>query len=105
MDISVEPRDGSELDRLVTTLLNVTGLVSCVIDRSHGAPLDDPEEVIGRAARWMRGSFCAVAEHYGDAELGVVVEILAECTLIAADDLGLGHVLRDAALEDDGRVE
>jgi hypothetical protein len=95
--IAIEPRDGGEVDRLVTVLLNLTGLVSCVLERSRdpGSAGGVGVELIDRAAEWLRGSLSVVAEHYSDEELVAIIGILAHCILVTADDLGLGDVLRD----------
>ncbi len=89
MDVLVEPLDGSELERLVTVLLNLTALVSRVIESSieEGG---DGLEIIDRAAAKLASSFAFVAEHHTDAELRVAVQILIEATLSTAEDLDAG---------------
>ena len=99
MTIHVEPRDGHELDRLITALLNATGVVSRVIEHAGRRPYQDGVEVIDRAADRLRGALAFVAEHHSDDELALVVEILAEATVLTAEDLmtmGLSPFAREA---------
>jgi len=87
MDIMVEPVDGTELERLVTVLLNLTGLVGLVIDRSAlegGTEVD----VIGRVADRVHSSLAVVAEHHDDEDLRLVVQILLEGAVLTGEDLG-----------------
>ena len=89
MYVSVEPLAGSELERLITALVNATGCVHRVIEGTKRPPDADGAEVIGVIAEHLRAVLTAMAEHRGDEELAVVTGVLAEATLLIADDLGL----------------
>ena len=91
--VVVEPQDGDELDRLITALLNVTGVVHQLM---HAVADDGAEgiEAIDLAAERLREMLCTVAEHYADEELAEVTGVLALSTLIAANELGLGDAFR-----------
>jgi hypothetical protein len=89
MDVLVEPVDGSELERLVTVLLNMTALVSRVIEASMAAGGDGPE-IVDRVAAQLASSLAFVAEHHTDVELRGAVQILIEATLSTAEDLDVG---------------
>jgi len=89
MRIRVEPEDGHDLDRLITALLNATGVVHRAIVATDVRPAVDGAEVIGRAAERLRASLALLAELRSDADLALATEVLAEATLLAAEDLGL----------------
>lgn len=75
----------SELDRLITALLNATGVVGRVIDatdRREAVGVD----VIGLVVERLRAVLAVLAEHRGDEDLALVAEVLAETTLLVADD-------------------
>jgi hypothetical protein len=84
MLISVEPRDGHELDRLITVLLNATGVVHRVIEATERPPEADGEAVIGLLAEWLHGALAVLAEHRDEKELRTVTEVLAEATVLVA---------------------
>jgi hypothetical protein len=88
MHIPVEPQTGGELDRLITALLNATGVVYRVIESTGHA--GDGVELIGRVASRLRGTLALMAEHSSDEELALVTRALAETTLLVAGELGLG---------------
>ena len=89
MHVVVEPIDGAEPDCLITALLNATGLVRQVIESSSARPRVEGVAIIGLAAEHLRAALLLLAEHHGDAELVLVTQVLAEATLLLADDLGL----------------
>jgi hypothetical protein len=89
MHVVVEPIDGTELDRMITALLNATGLVRQVIELSKARPGVEGVAIIGLAAEHLRAALVLLAEHREDTELALVTQILAEATLLLADDLGL----------------
>jgi len=91
MGIHVEPLEGSELDRLITALLNATGAVGQVIDREIGGGCAGLE-VIGRSAERLRAILAVVAEHHGDEELEVITEFLAIATMLIAAEEGFADV-------------
>lgn len=90
MRLIVEPRDGPELDRLITALLNATGIVSHVIGAAEARPGVGGVAVIDLAAEHLRGALVVLAEHRGDEELALLTQLLAEATMIVGADLGLG---------------
>jgi hypothetical protein len=92
MHVVVEPIDGAELDRLITALLNATGLVGRVVESSRERPGIAGVEIIGLAAEHLRAALVLLAEHRGDDELAVATQVLAEATLLLANDLGLEDV-------------
>ena len=89
MAIAVEPRDGHELDRLITVLLNVTGVVHRMVEEAKEPAHGDGVEVIGRVAGRLRAPLAFLAEHHRDEDLALVTGILAEAALLAAKDAGL----------------
>jgi len=95
MAIPVEPHDGPELDRLITALLNVTGVVKHAIDDALEHAGGNGIEAIDAAAERLRGPLSILAEHHSDEELAAAVELLADTTVIAAADLGLGSAFVD----------
>lgn len=86
----VEPIEGPELDRVITALLNVTGVVHRVVDEEVGdEPLrDNGLEVIDRAAHRLRGMLVLFEEHHSDAELASITEFLALATILMAEQGG-----------------
>ena len=84
MHVIVEPRDGHEIDRLITALLNATGLVSHVVELADDDPARDGVEVIGIAAGRLRDALVLLVEGRSDDELAVVTGVLAEITLRVA---------------------
>ena len=89
VDLMVEPLDGHELDRLITALLNVTGVIHRVIETTEHPPDSDGVVVIGLAADRLRGILGLEAEHTSDEDLAFVTQFLAETTLLVASHLGL----------------
>jgi hypothetical protein len=89
MRIRVEPEDGHDLDRLITALLNATGVVHRAIEATERRGAADGTEVVGRVAERLRGSLTLLAELRSDEDLALATEVLAEATLLAAEDLGL----------------
>ncbi len=85
----VEPLTGHELERLITALLNATGVVHRVIQAIEPRPGTDGVEVIGMVAERIRRILAPLSEHTGDAELALVTRVLAETTLLVAEELGL----------------
>ncbi len=94
MAILVEPMDGPELDRLVTSLLNATGAVHQVVEAELCDPAIGGLAVIGRAAERLRAILAVVAEHHGDEELAVITEFLAITTMLIAEEEGFADAFR-----------
>jgi hypothetical protein len=88
MGITVEPCDGRELDRLVTALLNATGVALRVIDAVRSRGETDGEAIIDEAADCMSDLLARLAEHRSDEELALVTQVLAEITLLVGRPLG-----------------
>ena len=88
MRILIEPEHGHDLDRLVTALLNATGVVHRAIeDTEH--PDADGVEIIGVVADRLRACLTLLAELRSDEELAQTTQVLAEATLLIAGELGL----------------
>lgn len=98
----VEPVTGHPLDRLITALLNVTGMVHRVIHTVEPRPTADGVEIIGTVADRLRCMLARVSEHNSDAELELATRVVAETTLLSrtssawrtasgADDRGDGE--------------
>ena len=87
--VVVEPVDGTELERLVTALLNATGTVHQVLESTECPADADGEQVIGVVAERIRRTIAAVGEHYPEEELAAVTGLLAHIALLIAGDLGL----------------
>lgn len=91
MCIPVEPIDGSDLERLVTALLNATGCARTMIEAEVDAGIQGLA-VIDRVAETMRQLLAPVAEHHGDDELALVVEVLAASAVLLAHGIGMADV-------------
>jgi hypothetical protein len=89
MDITVEPRDGPQLERLITPLLNVTGVMRRVIATTEHPLEASGTAVIGLAAEWIHDALVLLAEHRSDQELALATELLAEITVLVGSRLGL----------------
>lgn len=88
MAIIVEPRDGAELDRLITALLNATGTVHQIIEDELRDTSLSGLEIIDRSAERLRSILSIVAEHHDDEELEPITEFLAVITLLIAEEGG-----------------
>jgi len=89
MRILIEPEHGHELDRLITALLNATGVVHRALEDTPQPPGLDAAEIIGLVADRLRGSLSVLAELRGDEELALATQVLAEATVLIAGELGL----------------
>lgn len=96
--MTVEPLDGSELDRLITVLLNATGVVYRAIEATED-PDGSGEQIVGAVAKRMSGALAPFVEHYTDDELAELTGALAHITLLFADDLGLEAPFEPGAAE------
>lgn len=93
MNIHVEPCGGSDLERLITALMNATGCVHSMIE----AELDvgtEGVEVITQISYALRQLLAPLAEHHEDAELALAVEIVAKATLLLAHGIGSDDVFQ-----------
>lgn len=86
MDVIVEPRDGPELDRLITALLNATGVVHHLFEVADDRPDTDGLESVGRVAERLRPVLSLVAEQHPDEDLAVATQVLAKMALLAAGE-------------------
>jgi hypothetical protein len=89
MRIVVEPQFGHDLDRLITALLNATGVVHRAIEDTARPPDADGVEIVGLVADRIHGSLTVLAELRSDEELALATQVLAEATLMMAAELGL----------------
>ena len=89
MRILIEPQHGHELDRLITALLNATGVVHRAIEDTDHPPGAGGVERVGLVADRLRGALTLLAELRSDEELAEATQVLAEATLLVAGDLGL----------------
>jgi hypothetical protein len=87
MRIRVEPENGTDLDRLITALLNATGVVHRAIHAVDHRKVSDPTELMDVVAERLRGSLTLLAELRADEDLALTTQVLAETTLLAAEDL------------------
>jgi hypothetical protein len=94
MRILVEPEHGHDLDRLITALLNATGVVHRVIEDTHHPATADGVQIVGLVADRLRGLLALLAELRSDEELALATQVLAEATLLVAEDLGLEGAFR-----------
>jgi hypothetical protein len=90
MHIHVEPQTGHDLDRLITALLNATGVVHRMIESTEHPPEMDDVDVIGSIADGLRDTLAVLGEHRSDDELALVTQVLAQTTMLVATELGLG---------------
>jgi hypothetical protein len=87
--VVVEPRDGDEIDRLITALINATGTVHQLLLDVREQTGAEGVDMIDLAADGLHDIFCVVSEQWGDEELGEVTGLLAWMTLLIADELGI----------------
>ena len=87
--VVVEPVDGTELERLITALLNATGAVHQILESTEYPPDADGEQVIGVVAERIRRVIACVGEHHDDEELALVTGVVAQIALLVGGDLGL----------------
>jgi hypothetical protein len=85
--IVVEPENGTDLERLITALLNVTGVVHRFIQTAQKRPGAGGLEIIGAVAARLHGALGPLAEQRSDEELRELTQLHAEATLLAAADL------------------
>jgi hypothetical protein len=90
--VTVEPLEGGELERLITVLLNATGVVRQMIERVDAPPDAGGVAVIDLVADRLHECLSPIAEHYGDDELALVTGVLAHAILVGAQELGMGEL-------------
>jgi len=98
----VEPVEGPELDRVITALLNITGVVHRVVAEAldDGPPGPFGVEAIDRAADRLRSMLVLLEEHHSDEQLATVTEFLAIATMMIAERGGWERVFHPDAFPD-----
>jgi hypothetical protein len=82
----------SELDKLITALLNATGVVYRAIEAT-----DDRDcALMPAVANRLRDGLAPFAEHYSDEDMSELAAVLGQITLLLAEDLGLESYFRPA---------
>lgn len=88
----VEPVDGPEVDRLITALLNVSGVIHQMIGETPSFVADgygaDGRAVMRETAERIRTLLAQVVELHDDEELAYVRHFLAVVTVVLADGIG-----------------
>jgi hypothetical protein len=92
MRILIEPQHGHDLDRLITALLNATGVVHRAIEDTDRPRDADGVQIVGLVADRLRGSLTVLAELRSDEEIAQATQVLAEATLLMAGELGVEDV-------------
>lgn len=88
----IEPVDGTELKRLITALLNATGVVQQVIGQVEAEGDADGVEIIGLCAERLRSSLSFLVEHFSDEDLFPVTCCLGIIAFQAAEHAGIADV-------------
>ncbi len=89
----IEPVDGTELERLITALLNATGVVNQLIEQvlDEEGP-GDGVGIIDINTERLRNSLSFLAEHFSDDDLFPVTCCLGIIAFQAAEHLGIDDV-------------
>lgn len=90
--VIIEPVDGTELERLITALLNATGVVHQLIGQVEMEGEVEGVEIIGRCAERLRSSLSFLVEHFSDEDLFPVTCCLGIISVLAAEDGGFDEV-------------
>ncbi len=85
----IEPVDGTELDRLITALLNATGVVHQLIGQVQDEGCAEGVEIIGVCAERLRTGLAFLVEHFSDEDLLPVTCCLGIITIQAAEHIGV----------------
>jgi len=85
MHIPVEPLDGTELDRMITALLNASGVVHCMIEKEQSRRTDGLE-IIGAVARRLREQLAAIPDLHAEEDPSRLTQVLAMAALPAWPD-------------------
>ncbi len=88
----IEPVDGTELERLITALLNATGVVQQVLGQVVAEGDAEGVETIGLCAERLRSSLSFLAEHFSDEDLFPVTCCLGIIAFQAAEHAGIADV-------------
>jgi hypothetical protein len=87
MEIDVDPLDGTELERLITALLTLTGLIHLLVAEAAERFGADPVATMNVVALELRDVLTILPEHHSDADLAHATRIVAEAALIAHAEL------------------
>src|SRR3954453_13774454 len=94
----VEPIDGPEIDRLVTALLNASGVMHRIVESTPAFESDgydaDGLTVMAQAAQRTRTLLAQVVEHHGDEELAYIRQFLAVLAVVLAHGIGQADIFR-----------
>ena len=88
----IEPVDGTELERLITALLNATGVVHRLIEDVQSEGSVEGVEIIDVSAERLRNSLTFLVEHFSDDDLLPVTCCLGIIAYEAAEHLGIEDV-------------
>ena len=89
--VVIEPVDGTELDRLITALLNATGVVHQLIEQAQEEGIEGLA-IISTCAERLKGSLSFLVEHFSDDDLFPVTCCLGIITVLAAEAAGIDDV-------------
>ncbi|MCC6792999.1 MAG: hypothetical protein IT336_15025 [Thermomicrobiales bacterium] len=92
--VIIEPVDGTELKRLITALLNATGVVHRLFEQVEIEDGAVGEEIIARCAERLKASLSFLVEHFSDDDLLPVTCCLGIIAVLAAEDGGFDDAFR-----------
>jgi hypothetical protein len=95
--VVIEPVDGTELERLITALLNATGVVHQLVDQVQEEGEVEGVEIISRCAERLKSSLSFLVEHFSDEDLLPVTCCLGIITVLAAEAGGFDDVFYEGA--------
>jgi hypothetical protein len=93
---TVEPIDGPEIDRLITALLNISGLFHQIIEATPEFAADDADGmvIIGQAAERAGRLLAGAEQFYSEADLAQITNFLAIATVVLAHGMGVSDLFR-----------
>ena len=89
--VIIEPVEGTELERLITALLNATGVVHRMLEQVQDEGVEGLE-VITVCAERLKGSLSFLVEHFSDDDLLPVTCCLGIIAVLAAEEGGFDDV-------------
>jgi hypothetical protein len=95
--VVIEPVDGTELDRLITALLNATGVVHQLIEQVQEEGEVEGVAIISACAERLKASLSFLVEHFSDEDLLPVTCCLGIITVLAAEAGGFDDVFYEGA--------
>ena len=90
--VLIEPVDGTELERLITALLNATGVVHQLINQVEAEGELEGVAIISTAAERMKNSLSFLVEHFSDEDLFPITCCLGLISVLAAEAGGFDDV-------------